>query len=216
LIRQFIPVGLKGLVLAALAAAIVSSVASMVNSTSTIFTMDIYKPYINKNATDKQVVFVGRLTAGVALLIAVIMAPLLGSLPQVFQYIQEYTGIVSPGILAIFLLGLFWKKTTNNAALWGALSSIPVALYFKTGNTGWFAGSSLESLFPNLPWMNQMAYTFLVVSAIIVVISLIENRGADDKKAIIIKKGMFATSPAFNISAFVICIILTVLYVVFW
>ncbi len=216
LIRQFIPVGLKGLVLAALAAAIVSSVASMVNSTSTIFTMDIYKPYINKNATDKQVVFVGRLTAGVALLIAVIMAPLLGSLPQVFQYIQEYTGIVSPGILAIFLLGLFWKKTTNNAALWGALSSIPVALYFKTGNKGWFGGSSLESLFPNLPWMNQMAYTFLVVSAIIVVISLIENRGADDKKAIIIKKGMFATSPAFNISAFVICIILTVLYVVFW
>ncbi len=216
LIRQFIPVGLKGLVLAALAAAIVSSVASMVNSTSTIFTMDIYKPYINKNASDKQIVFVGRLTAGVALLIAIIMAPLLGSLPQVFQYIQEYTGIVSPGILAIFLLGLFWKKTTNNAALWGALASIPVALYFKTGNKGWFTSTPFESLFPNIPWMNQMAYTFLAVSVIIMIISWIENRGADDKKAIIIKKGMFATSPAFNISAFIICIILTVLYVVFW
>ncbi len=216
LIRQFIPVGLKGLVLAALAAAIVSSVASMVNSTSTIFTMDIYKPYINKNASDKQIVFVGRLTAGVALLIAIIMAPLLGSLPQVFQYIQEYTGIVSPGILAIFLLGLFWKKTTNNAALWGALASIPVALYFKTGNKGWFTGTSLESFFPDIPWMNQMAYTFLAVSVIIMIISWIENRGADDEKAIIIKKEMFATSPAFNISAFIICIVLAVLYTVFW
>jgi len=216
LIRQFIPVGLKGLVLAALAAAIVSSVASMVNSTSTIFTMDIYKPYINKHATDKQTVFVGRLTAGVALLIAVIMAPLLGTLPQVFQFIQEYTGIISPGILAIFLLGLFWKKTTNNAALWGALSSIPVALYFKTGNKGWFTGTSLESLFPNIPWMNQMAYTFLVVTLIMVVISHIETRGLNDKKAINIKKGMFATDPVFNISAFVICIILALLYTVFW
>jgi SSS family solute:Na+ symporter len=216
LIRQFIPVGLKGLVLAALAAAIVSSVASMVNSTSTIFTMDIYKQYINKNAGDKQTVFVGRLTAGVALLIAVIMAPLLGSLPQVFQFIQEYTGIISPGILAIFLLGLFWKKTTNNAALWGALSSIPVALYFKTGNKGWFNGTAAEGLFPNIPWMNQMAYTFLVVTFIMVVISWIENHGADDKKAIHIKKGLFATGPVFNISAFIICIVLAVLYTVFW
>jgi len=216
LIRQFIPVGLKGLVLAALAAAIVSSVASMVNSTSTIFTMDIYKQYINKNAGDKQTVFVGRLTAGVALLIAVIMAPLLGSLPQVFQFIQEYTGIISPGILAIFLLGLFWKKTTNNAALWGALSSIPVALYFKTGNKGWFNGTAVEGLFPNIPWMNQMAYTFLAVTFIMVVISWIENHGADDKKAIHIKKGLFATGPVFNISAFIICIVLAVLYTVFW
>jgi len=216
LIRQFIPVGLKGLVLAALAAAIVSSVASMVNSTATIFTMDIYKPYINKKAGDRQTVFVGRLTAAVALTIAVIMAPLLGSLPQVFQYIQEYTGIVSPGILAIFLLGLFWKKTTNNAALWGAVASIPVALYFKTGNKGWFTGTPVESLFPNIPWMNQMAYTFLVVALIIIIISLMEGKRQDDKKAIPLRKGMFATGPVFNISAFVVCTILAVLYVVFW
>ncbi len=216
LIRQFIPVGLKGLVLAALAAAIVSSVASMVNSTSTIFTMDIYKPFFNKHASDKQTVFVGRMTAAVALIIAVIMAPLLGSLPQVFQFIQEYTGIVSPGILAIFLLGLFWKKTTNNAALWGALSSIPVALYFKTGNKGWFTGTSLESFFPNIPWMNQMAYTFLVVAIIMVIISWLENKGADDSKGIPISKNLFATGPVFNISAFIILILVAVLYVVFW
>jgi len=105
LISTFIPTGLKGLVLAALAAAIVSSLASMLNSTATIFTMDLYKPFLNKGASDKQMVAAGRITAASALIIAVFMAPLLGSLPQAFQFIQEYTGIVSPGILAIFMLG---------------------------------------------------------------------------------------------------------------
>ena len=118
LIKNFIPVGLKGLILAALAAAIVSSLASMINSTSTIFTMDIYKSTINKKADDKQMVKVGRLTGLIALIIAMILAPQLGSLGQVFQFIQEYTGVVSPGILAVFLMGLFYKKATNNAAIW--------------------------------------------------------------------------------------------------
>ncbi|NJW55304.1 sodium:solute symporter family transporter, partial [Salinimicrobium oceani] len=115
LIKQFIPVGLKGLVLAALAAAIVSSVASMLNSTATIFTMDIYKPYFQKKDSEQGLVTVGRISATVALIIAVFLAPQLKNLGQVFQYIQEYTGVVSPGILAVFMLGLFWKKTTNNA-----------------------------------------------------------------------------------------------------
>jgi SSS family solute:Na+ symporter len=114
---HFLPAGLKGLAFAALAAAIVSSLASMLNSTSTIFTMDIYKQYINKNADDKTTVNVGRLSGGIALLIAVIMAPLLGGIDQAFQFIQEYTGVVSPEILAVFILGLFWKKTTNKAAI---------------------------------------------------------------------------------------------------
>ena len=122
LIKNFIPVGLKGLILAALAAAIVSSLASMINSTSTIFTMDIYKSMFNKNANDKQMVKVGRLTGLVALIIAMLIAPQLGSLGQVFQFIQEYTGVVSPGILAVFLMGLFYKKATNNAAIWGVIS----------------------------------------------------------------------------------------------
>ncbi|MEL6134190.1 MAG: sodium/solute symporter, partial [Bacteroidota bacterium] len=100
LISQYVPSGLKGLVVAALAAAIVSSLASMLNSTSTIFTMDIYRPYINKNASEKQIVTVGRITAAVALVIATLIAPQLGDLGQVFQFIQEYTGVVSPGILA--------------------------------------------------------------------------------------------------------------------
>jgi len=114
---QFLPTGLKGVAFAALAAAIVSSLASMLNSTSTIFTMDIYKQYINKNASDKSTVNVGRISAAVALVIASIMAPLLGGIDQAFQFIQEYTGIVSPGILAVFMLGLFWKKTTTKLQL---------------------------------------------------------------------------------------------------
>jgi SSS family solute:Na+ symporter len=134
---QLLPVGLKGLAFAALSAAVVSSLASMLNSTSTIFTMDIYKPYINQQANDKTTVNVGRLSAGVALIIACIVAPLLDTLDQAFQFIQEYTGIVSPGILAVFILGLFWKKATNKAAIVGVLSSIPIAMYFKVAPK-WF------------------------------------------------------------------------------
>ncbi|MEZ4907090.1 MAG: sodium/solute symporter [Saprospiraceae bacterium] len=133
LIKTFVPVGLKGLVLAALAAAIVSSLASMMNSISTIFTMDIYRPYFNKNASDKQTITVGRLASAIALIIAIFLAPLLGSARGVFNIIQEYTGLVSPGILAIFMLGLFWKKATNRGAIWGALLSILFAFGFKIG-----------------------------------------------------------------------------------
>jgi len=114
---QFLPTGLKGVAFAALTAAIVSSLASMLNSTSTIFTMDIYKEYINKNASDKATVNTGRISAAVALIIACIMAPLLGGIDQAFQFIQEYTGIVSPGILAVFILGLFWKRPPTKQPL---------------------------------------------------------------------------------------------------
>jgi len=148
-----------GLAIAALAAAIVSSLAFMLNSTSAIFTMDIYKQLINPNADNRQTVGMGRISAAVALGIAVVVAPLLGGIDQAFQFIQEYTGVVSPGILAVFLLGLFWKKTTNKGAIVGVLSSIPVAMFFKVGPKEWAPGSALEGLFPNLPWMDQMGYT---------------------------------------------------------
>ncbi|TNE62855.1 MAG: sodium/glucose cotransporter [Bacteroidetes bacterium] len=212
LIRNFIPTGLKGLVLAALAAAIVSSLASMLNSTATIFTMDIYKPYFGKGASEKQIVNVGRITAAAALVIAVLLAPQLSNLGQVFQYIQEYTGLVSPGILAVFMLGLFWKKTTNNAAIWGVILSIPIALYFKVAPSGW----SDSSLFVTLPFLNQMMWTWILSMLIMVVISYIESKGADHEKGIELKKGLFATGPAFNISAVIICLILAVLYSLFW
>ncbi len=209
---QFLPTGLKGVAFAALAAAIVSSLASMLNSTSTIFTMDIYKQYINKNASDKSTVNMGRISAGVALLIACIMAPLLGGIDQAFQFIQEYTGIVSPGILAVFMLGLFWKKTTNKAAIVGALVSIPIAMYFKVAPKGW----STSAIFVDLPWMDQMGLTAVLTMIVIVILSLMQNKGADDEKGIPFTKGLFKTTPAFNIGSFAVMIVLVVLYALFW
>lgn len=209
---QLLPVGLKGLAFAALTAAIVSSLASMLNSTSTIFTMDIYKQYVNKNAGDKKTVNVGRISAAVALIIAAITAPLLGGIDQAFQFIQEYTGIVSPGILAIFLLGLFWKKTTNKGAIIGALASIPIAMYFKVAPKGW----STNSFFVDVPWMDQMGYTTILTAIVIVIVSLLQHKGVDDEKGIPITKQLFKTSPLFNIGSFVVMIILAAIYAIFW
>jgi len=212
LISSFIPIGLKGLVLAALSAAIVSSLASMLNSTATIFTMDIYKPYFGPQASERKLVTVGRISVGVALIIGVILAPQLKNLGQVFQYIQEYTGIVSPGILAVFMLGLFWRKTTNRASVWGVLLSIPIALYFKVGPNGW----SDASFFVVLPFMWQMFITCVLSILIMMAISYIENKGADHEKAIILTPDLFKTSRAFNISSTIIIVILVFLYFVFW
>lgn len=209
---QLLPVGLKGLAFAALSAAIVSSLASMLNSTSTIFTMDIYKPYINKNASDKATVNVGRISGFVALVIACITAPLLGGIDQAFQFIQEYTGVVSPGILAVFLLGLFWKKTTNKGAIIGVLASIPIAMYFKFSPKGW----SESPFFVDVPFLDQMGYTLLLTMLIIGIVSYVQHKGKDDEKGIPITKQMFKTSPLFNIGAFAIMVILVVLYAMFW
>ncbi len=211
LIKNFIPAGIKGLILAALSAAIVSSLASMLNSTSTIFTMDIYKSLINKNADDKSMVKIGRLSVLVSLIIAMIIAPQLGNLGQVFQFIQEYTGIVSPGILAVFLMGLFYKKATNNAAIWGVISSIPIAMFFKVAPSGW---SSLP-IFINIPFMHQMMATCIGTMIIIYLISYIEGN-QDDSKGIIITDKLFRTSSQFNLSAISIMMITAFLYAFFW
>lgn len=203
LISTFIPTGLKGVVVAALTAAIISSLASMLNSTATIFTMDIYKPYINKNGSEKSLVTVGRVTAAVALVIALIVAPLLKSLPQVFQYIQEYTGLVSPGILAVAMLGLFWKKVTTRGAIWGAILSIPIALLLKLP-------------IMELPFMDQMMYTFAITAVIIGMISLTDNDGDDDPKGFTLTSKLFSTDKVFNIASYIVCLILALLYAIFW
>lgn len=202
-LTQFLPAGVKGLVFAALAAAIVSSLASMLNSTATIFTMDIYKQYINKQASDLRLVNVGRITAVVALVIAVFMAPMLGAIDQAFQFIQEYTGLVSPGILAVFMLGLFYKKTTTKAASIGVVASIPIALLLKF--------LPLE-----LPFLDQMLYTFILTVAIIVFVSLDSSENDDDPKAIVLTKKMFITSSGFKIGAYIVCLITAILYALFW
>lgn len=209
---QLLPVGLKGLAFAALTAAIVSSLASMLNSTATIFTLDIYKQYVGKKASDKTIVSVGRISATVALLIAAFIAPLLQNLGQAFQFIQEYTGVVSPGILAVFLLGLFWKQTSNRGAIIGALASIPVAMYFKVAPKGW----SDSSFFIDAPFMDQMGYTLLITMLIIALVSKIEHKNKDDAKGIPLVKNIFKTSSVFNAGAFALMLILTALYAVFW
>lgn len=203
LMKVFLAPGFLGLVVAALAAAIVSSLASMLNSVATIFTMDIYRPYINPDASDKQTVNMGRISASIALVTAVIMAPQLRSVPQVFQYIQEYTGLVSPGILAVFLMGLFWKKTTTKGAIYGVLSSIVIALMLKLGPV-------------ELPFLDQMYYTLILTIVIIVGVSLTTNPYDEDPKAIHTTSEMFKTSPAFNIGSYIILVLVAVLYAVFW
>lgn len=203
LIGKFVPAGLKGLVVAALTAAIVSSLASMLNSVSTIFTMDIYKPYINNTAKDKHLVGVGRITVLVALIIATSIANTMGSFDQVFQAIQEYTGIVSPGILAVFLMGLFWKKTNVRGAIVGVLSSIPVAL-------------ALKFLPIDMPFLDQMLYTLLITIVVIVGVSLNTGQGDDTPKGIPLLKETFTTEKTFNIAAYVLLLVVVVLYVVFW
>lgn len=205
LISSFVPTGLKGLVVAALAAAIVSSLASMLNSTSTIFTLDIYKPYFDKDASEKKTVNIGRITAAAALLIAGILAPFLDNMGQVFQYIQEYTGVVSPGILAVFLMGLFWKKANARGAITGIIISIPVALILKM--------SIME-----LPFMDQMFYTTIITMVIIAGVSLTTGKEGevDDPKGIPLTTELFKTGKKFNISAYVIMLILVFLYTFFW
>ncbi len=204
LISKFIPVGAKGLVVAALTAAIVSSLASMLNSTSTIFTMDIYKPYFaKKNISESNVVKVGRISAGIALVIAIFIAPVLGNIPQMFQYIQEYTGLVSPGILAVFLMGIFWKKTTNKSAIVGVLSSIVVALLLKASIV-------------DLPFLDQMFYTLIITIVIIMGVSLTTSDNVEDPKGIDLTAKIFKTDSVFNVSAYVLLIILAFLYTVFW
>ncbi len=204
LIAKFIPIGVKGLVVAALTAAIVSSLASMLNSTSTIFTMDIYKPYFaKKNISETRIVRVGRISAAASLIIAILIAPVLGNIPQMFQYIQEYTGLVSPGILGVFLMGIFWKKTTNKSAIIGVLSSIVVALLLKTSVV-------------DLPFLDQMFYTLIITIVIIMGVALTTSDETEDPKGIELTAKMFKTDPIFNISAYVLLVILAFLYTVFW
>lgn len=202
LLNTFVPVGLKGLAFAALIAAIVSSLSSMVNSTATIFSMDIYKQIIRKDASESELVLTGRIASAVALVIAVLIAPMLSSLSQAFQFIQEFTGFISPGIFAIFIFGLFWKKATANSALWAAALTIPLSL-------------GIKFFIPAMPFLNRMGVVFLILSAIVVIITLIEKKG-DDPKAIKISRKLFATDAIFNAGAIGICGILAVLYILFW
>lgn len=163
LLKNFTPTGIKGVAFAALVAAIISSLASMLNSTSTIFTMDIYKRHIAPQASERQLVKVGRIVAFCALLIAMAaVKPLLGGLDQAFQYIQEYSGYVYPGVTVVFGMGLLWKKATNRAALWTSILTIPV-------------GIALKFAYPEMGFVLRMGYAFIILVIIAATLSLLDR-----------------------------------------
>ena len=202
LLHNFVPNGVKGLAFAALVAAIVSSLASMMNSISTIFTMDIYNGYIKKDASQTHLVKVGRITAGVALLIAIPVAIMLQNLDQAFQFIQEFTGFVSPGALAIFLLGFFWKRATANGALLAALGTFVFSFILKVAT-------------PELPFMDRMMIVFFICVLVMVISAYIEKK-PESAKSIVLEKGMFNTGIGFKITSLVIIAILILIYTIWW
>jgi len=209
-LMNLLPAGLKGVAFAALTAAIVASLAGKSNSISTIFSLDIYKKYFNKQASEKKVVRVGRWAVILAMLIAAIVTPALKSLDQAYQFIQEYVGFFSPGVLAIFLLGMFWKRTTAGAALAGAVLTIPISTALK------FLPAWTNGAFPDVPFLDRMAITFLVVAIMMIFISLLKPADKTSHHVIEVDKSMFKVSPGFVVLSVIICGILAALYTVFW
>jgi len=209
-LMNLLPAGLKGVAFAALTAAIVASLAGKSNSISTIFSLDIYKKYFNKEASEKKIVRVGRWAVIISMLIAAIVTPALKSLDQAYQFIQEYVGFFSPGVLAIFLLGMFWKRTTKEAALAGALLTIPISVVLKFLPT-WSNGA-----FPDYPFLDRMTITFFAVAFIMIAISLLKPKSKSDPHKIEMDTSLFKVSPAFILGSVIICGILAALYTVFW
>lgn len=199
---ELLPVGLKGLVFAALVAAIVSSLASMTNSISTIFTMDIYRALV-PNKHQHHYVQIGRLTTIVSLAVALLSAqPLLGKFDQAFQYIQEFTGLFSPGITAIFLLGMFWKRATSSGALAAALGSATYSILFM-----W--------LWPELPFMDRIGIVFMLCLISAAVVSL-RGQPAQSVCSVDITEVNFNTHRNYNLAALSIIVILFFLYMTWW
>lgn len=209
-LMNLLPSGLKGLAFAALTAAIVASLAGKCNSIATIFTLDIYKKFINTTASEKRLVNVGRWAVIISSLIAITIAPQLRSFDQVYQFIQEYVGFISPGVFAIFLLGFFWKRTTSRAALTAALVTIPLSVLFK------FLPQVSGGTIADIPFLNRMSWVFMVVVGLMVIVTLTDSHSKNNKQGLEIDKSMFRVTPAFTIASVIICGILAALYTVFW
>ncbi|MTH16554.1 sodium/sugar symporter [Flavobacterium sp. LC2016-01] len=211
-LMNLLPSGLKGIALAALTAAIVASLAGKANSISTIFSLDIYRKYFNKNASEKKLVRIGRICVVVCMFIAAIVAPALKTLDQAYQFIQEYVGFFSPGVLAVFLLGMFWKRTTATAGLAGALLTVPIAAVLKFLPV-WTNGS-----FPDYPFLDRMSITFVAIVVIMGALSILKPEPVVENEAhkIEVDKSMFGVSSEFVVGSFIICGILIALYTIFW
>ena len=222
---NLLPVGLKGLSFAALTAAIVASLAGKANSIATIFTLDVYKNKINTEATDKKLISIGKITIAIALFVAVLVAPFLGiDKKGGFQYIQEYTGFVSPGVFAMFILGFFWKKTTSNAALFAIIGGFILSILFKFMpdvvdlsflNGVGFSVPNAEGIY-EIPFVDRMGFVFLICLIVMYFISRYETKNGVVTNGLEIEKSMFKMSPGFTVGALIITGILVALYTVFW
>lgn len=209
-LMNLLPAGLKGIAFAALTAAVVASLAGKANSISTIFSLDIYKKYFNKEASDRKLVLTGRWAVVIAMVIAAIVTPALKSLDQAYQFIQEYVGFISPGVLAIFLLGFFWKRTTAGAAMAGALLTIPISTVLK------FLPVWTNGHFPDYPFLDRMSITFVSIVLVMIAMSLINPKKENDAHVIEVDTSMFRITTGFAIGSIIIMGILLALYSVFW
>ena len=217
--------GLKGLAFAALTAAVVASLAGKANSIATIFTLDIYKKKINPEADEKKQVWVGKISVVVALIVGVVIAPFMGiDKKGGFEFIQEYTGFVSPGIFAMFILGFFWKKTTSNAALFATVGGFAFSVFFKflpkimdlafLAPMG-FAAKNDTGVY-EIPFLDRMGFVFVLCIAGMALISYIDNKRGVKANGLEIDRKMFKLSPAFTVGVLIVCGILTALYTIFW
>lgn len=203
-LMNLLPSGLKGLSFAALTAAIVASLAGKCNSISTIFSLDIYKKFLNPKASEREIVVVGRWAVLGAFIVAVLIAPQLRKLEQAYQFIQEYSNYLTPGAFALFFLGLFWKRTTSAAAILAAAVSIPLAVAFK------FLPAT------PIPFLHRTSYCFLILVALMVVVSLADPNSKNNPKAIDLDAGQFRVTNVFAVLSVLICGILAALYTVFY
>ncbi len=200
---KLLPHGLLGIAFAALVAAIASSLSSMSNSVSTIFTMDIYKKSINPEASEHKLVFIGRVTAFVAMVIAVILAkPLVGKSEQAFQFIQEFTGFFTPGIVVIFLFGFFWKKATASSALTAAIASVTFSWLFKI-------------YIPEVPFMDRVGLVFILCCVLAIIVTYLGG-AKDQANAVDLNDVSFKTTSGFNIGAVGVVLILIAIYATWW
>lgn len=212
-LMNLLPAGMKGLAFAALTAAVVASLAGKSNSIATIFTLDLYRKYVAPDASERQLVRVGRWAVVVSFAIAIALAPLLRSLDQVYQYIQEYTNFITPGIFTIFLMGFFWKRATNRAALTVALLTIPlsVLLKFWPDVTALF-GTAADPI----PFLHRTMWVFCLDMVLMVVVTLTDPASHTPARTVTVERSMFRLTPSFVAGSVGIFAILAVLYTLFW
>ena len=209
-LMNLLPAGLKGVAFAALTAAIVASLAGKANSIATIYSLDIHKKYINPQSSEQALVKTGRWAVIFSMAVAALVTPALQSLDQAYQFIQEYVGFVSPGVLAIFLLGFYWKKTTARAAMAGALLTIPLSVVLK------FLPVWTSGMFPTIPFLDRMTITFVTVAITMVIVSKYFSKGGTQPHALMVDTNQFIISRGFLVGSILIFGILAALYTVFW